>query len=105
MDKVTDGLDEERVAATFRAMTAAKVGIHVTFIAAFPARPSKKSGETVTFVAIRLERVRERHHSRSPLSALSDTPNRTNAARIRAVHRQQARGYFSDRCRTSLRLR
>ncbi len=35
MDKLTEGLDEERVVAIFRAITDAKVCVHVTLLAAF----------------------------------------------------------------------
>jgi Radical SAM superfamily len=74
MDKVTDGLDEERVAATFRAMTAAKVGIHVTFIAAFPSETVEEVRRTVAFVGNTLSACENATFALNHFQLFPDTP-------------------------------
>ncbi len=74
MDKVTEGLDEDRVAATFQAMTAAKVGMHVTFIAAFPSETLQEVRQTVAFVGDTLSACENATFALNHFQLFPDTP-------------------------------
>ncbi len=74
MDKVTEGLDEECVAATFHAMTAARVGIHVTFIAAFPSETLEEVRRTVAFVGNTLSACENATFALNHFQLFPDTP-------------------------------
>jgi hypothetical protein len=50
MDKVTEGLDEEHIVSVLRSMGDAKVGVHVTLIAAFPGETIDEVRQTTSFI-------------------------------------------------------
>lgn len=74
MDKVTEGLDEERVAAIFRAMTDAKVGVHITLIAAFPGETVDEVRQTTSFVGKTLSDCTNATFALNHFQLLPDTP-------------------------------
>lgn len=74
MDKVTEGFDEARIAATFHAMTAAKVGTHVTCIVAFPSETLEEVRRTVTFVGNTLSACENATFALNHFQLFPDTP-------------------------------
>lgn len=74
MDKVTEGLDQERVASIFHAMTGAKVGVHVTLIAAFPGETLDEVRQTTSFVGTTLADCRNATFALNHFQLLPDTP-------------------------------
>ncbi|MDE2332013.1 MAG: radical SAM protein [Bradyrhizobium sp.] len=74
MDKVTEGLDAVNVAAAFRAMTDAKVGIHVTLIAAFPSETVEEVRQTVAFIGHTLSACENATFALNEFQLFADTP-------------------------------
>jgi hypothetical protein len=74
MDKVTEGVDAENVAEAFRAMTDAKVGIHVTLIAAFPSETVEEVERTVAFIGQTLSTCENATFALNQFQLFADTP-------------------------------
>lgn len=74
MDKHVEGLDEERMARAFRAMSDAGVGVHVNLLAGFPGDTLADTKGSVDFLIREFSRLRGTSFFISAFALLPDTP-------------------------------
>jgi len=74
MDKTTEGLDAMNVAAAFRAMADAGLGMHITLIAGFPGETLQEVRQTVAFIGRTLGACENATFALNQFQLFADTP-------------------------------
>ena len=74
MDKYVDGIDEPRIAQTFRDMAAVGIGVHVNLIGGFPGDTLIDTEGSVEFIRREFANLRSASYFISAFTLLPDTP-------------------------------